>query len=85
MCIDVLKLLIGLKSRGLSILFIPRDLCLGYDLRDQSMILDKGQGMEKGSQEKIYDPPGHPHTKMLTKSVPRVDRNMGGRRSTSKS
>lgn len=72
--IDVLNLLAELKSRGLSILFITHDLCLGYYLSDQSVILYKGQVMEMGATEKIYEQPSHPYTQMLMTSVPRVDR-----------
>jgi peptide/nickel transport system ATP-binding protein len=72
--IDVLNLLGDLKSRGLSILFITHDLCLGYYISDQSVILYKGYILEKGSTEKIYNSPLHPYTKMLMASVPRLDR-----------
>jgi peptide/nickel transport system ATP-binding protein len=72
--IDVLNLLADLKARGLSILFITHDLCLGYYISDQSVILYKGHIMEKGVTEKIYSSPQHPYTKMLMTSVPRLDR-----------
>lgn len=72
--IDVLNLLGDLKSRGLSILFITHDLCLGYYISDQSVILYRGCVLEKGSTEKIYSNPSHPYTKMLMASVPRLDR-----------
>lgn len=72
--IDVLNLLADLKSRGLSILFITHDLCLGYYISDQSVILYKGYVLEKGHTEKIYNSPYHPYTKMLMASVPRLDR-----------
>jgi peptide/nickel transport system ATP-binding protein len=72
--IDVLNLLADLKSRGLSILFITHDLCLGYYLSDQSVILYKGYVLEKGQTEKIYNSPYHPYTKMLMTAVPRLDR-----------
>jgi peptide/nickel transport system ATP-binding protein len=72
--IDVLNLLGDLKSRGLSILFITHDLCLGYYISDQSVILYKGYVLEKGLTEKIYSHPLHPYTKMLMASVPRLDR-----------
>ncbi|RPJ21788.1 MAG: ABC transporter ATP-binding protein, partial [Chloroflexi bacterium] len=72
--IDVLNLLADLKSRGLSILFITHDLCLGYYISDQSVILYKGHVLEKGVTEKIYDSPYHPYTKMLMTAVPRLDR-----------
>jgi peptide/nickel transport system ATP-binding protein len=72
--IDVLNLLADLKSRGLSILFITHDLCLGYYISDQSVILYKGHILEKGITEKIYSNPLHPYTQMLMASVPRLDR-----------
>ncbi len=71
--IDVLNLLADLKSRGLSILFITHDLCLGYYISDQSVILYKGYVLEKGRTEEIYNNPYHPYTKMLMASVPRLD------------
>ncbi|HEX2993929.1 MAG TPA: ABC transporter ATP-binding protein, partial [Anaerolineales bacterium] len=71
--IDVLNLLADLKSRGLSILFITHDLCLGYYISDQSVILYKGYVMEKGRTEEVYSNPRHPYTKMLMTAVPRLD------------
>ncbi|MGE5775440.1 MAG: ABC transporter ATP-binding protein [Chloroflexota bacterium] len=71
--IDVLNLLADLKSRGLSILFITHDLCLGYYISDQSVILYKGYVMEKGRTEEIYSDPRHPYTQMLMTAVPRLD------------
>lgn len=71
--IDVLNLLADLKSRGLSILFITHDLCLGYYISDQSVILYQGYVLEKGRTEEIYNNPYHPYTQMLMTSVPRLD------------
>ena len=72
--IDVLNLLADLKARGLSILFITHDLCLGYYISDESVILYKGHILEKGITEQIYSNPVHPYTQMLMNSVPRLDR-----------
>jgi peptide/nickel transport system ATP-binding protein len=72
--IDVLNLLVDLKSRGLSMLFITHDLSLGYYISDQSVILYKGYILEKGLTEKVYNNPSHPYTQMLMASVPRLDR-----------
>jgi len=72
--IDVLNLLADLKARGLSILFITHDLCLGYYISDQSVILYRGHILEKGLTEQIYGDPLHPYTRMLMDSVPRLDR-----------
>ena len=75
--VDVLNLLVELKSRGLSILFITHDLNLGYYISERAIILYRGYVVEMGSTQKIYYNPLHPYTKMLMASVPRLDRKWG--------
>jgi peptide/nickel transport system ATP-binding protein len=72
--IDVLNLLVELKSRGLSVLFITHDLSLGYYISERALILYQGCVVEMGATEKIYGHPLHPYTRMLMASVPRLDR-----------
>ncbi len=72
--VDVLNLLVGLKTRGLSILFITHDLSLGYYISEKAIILYRGCIVEMGSTMKIYNNPIHPYTKMLMASVPRLDK-----------
>jgi peptide/nickel transport system ATP-binding protein len=72
--IDVLNLLVDLKSRGLSILFITHDLSLANYISERSVILYRGCIAEMGSTEKIFQDPQHPYTKMLLASVPRLDK-----------
>ena len=72
--VDVLNLLVELKSRGLSILFITHDLNLGYYISERAIILYRGCVAEMGSTQKIYYNPIHPYTKMLMASVPRLDK-----------
>ena len=72
--VDVLNLLVGLQSRGLSILFITHDLSLGYYISEKAIILYRGCIAEMGSTQKIYYNPIHPYTKMLMASVPRLDK-----------
>jgi peptide/nickel transport system ATP-binding protein len=71
--IDVLNLLVDLKSRGLSILFITHDLSLGYYISERAVILYRGCIMEMGLTDKIYFNPLHPYTEMLMACVPRLD------------
>jgi peptide/nickel transport system ATP-binding protein len=71
--IDVLNLLVDLKSRGLSILFITHDLSLGYYISEKAVILYRGCVVERGLTDKIYYNSRHPYTKMLMASVPRLD------------
>jgi peptide/nickel transport system ATP-binding protein len=75
--IDVLNLLVDLKSRGLSILFITHDLSLGYYISERTVILYHGCIMEIGVTKRIFDHPLHPYTKMLMASVPRIDKKWG--------
>jgi peptide/nickel transport system ATP-binding protein len=70
---DVLNLLVDLKSRGLSILFITHDLSLGYYISERVVILYSGSVVEVGSTEKVYYNPLHPYTRMLMACVPRLD------------
>jgi len=72
--VDVLNLLVELKSRGLSILFITHDLSLGYYISERAIILYRGCIVEMGATEKIYFNPVHPYTQMLMSSVPRLDK-----------
>ena len=72
--VDVLNLLVDLKSHGLSILFITHDLSLGYYISERAIILYRGCIVEMGSTDKIYYSPLHPYTKMLMASVPRLDK-----------
>jgi peptide/nickel transport system ATP-binding protein len=71
--IDVLNLLVELKARGLSVLFITHDLSLGYYISERAVILYRGRVVEMGSTDKIYYNPLHPYTKMLMACVPRLD------------
>jgi ABC-type oligopeptide transport system ATPase subunit len=70
--IDVLNLLGDLKSRGLGILFITHDLNLGNYISDKTMILFRGQVVERGATELVFGNPVHPYTKTLVSSVPQL-------------
>lgn len=75
--IDVLNLLADLKAHGLSILFITHDLSLAYYISERAVILYRGNIVEQGAVEKIFNNPLHPYTRMLMESVPRLDRKWG--------
>ncbi|HOK34473.1 MAG TPA: ABC transporter ATP-binding protein, partial [Fervidobacterium sp.] len=68
--IDILNILVKLKERGLSVLFITHDLSLGYYISDKTIILYRGSIMEYGETEKIFNNSAHPYTKMLLNSIP---------------
>ena len=68
--IDVLNLLADLKARGMGILFVTHDLALGNYISDQTVILHKGEIVERGLTGKVFGDPRHPYTKKLFASVP---------------
>nr|BFF20318.1 hypothetical protein GCM10025730_38390 [Promicromonospora thailandica] len=72
--IDVLNLLVELKSRGLGILFVTHDLSLGNYVSDRVVILYKGRVVERGVTAAVFDDPLHPYTRDLLASVPHLDR-----------
>src|SRR5215207_286671 len=72
--IDVLNLLGDLKARGLGILFITHDLSLGNYISDTAVILHRGEVVETGATDRVFDDPQHPYTRSLLASVPQLHR-----------
>lgn len=75
--VDVLNLLVGLKKRGLGVLFITHDLSLGNYISDRSVILRYGTVVEMGETPKVFGNPQHPYTKSLLAAVPQVHKKWG--------
>ncbi len=72
--VDVLNMLVGLKTRGLGILFITHDLSLGNYISDKTVILRRGVVLEMGLTPKVFGNPQHPYTKSLLTAVPQLHR-----------
>jgi ABC-type oligopeptide transport system ATPase subunit len=72
--VDVLNLLGDLKARGLGILFITHDLSLGNYISDTAVILHRGEVVETGATDRVFDDPQHPYTRSLLASVPQLHR-----------
>jgi ABC-type oligopeptide transport system ATPase subunit len=70
--VDVLNMLVGLKKRGLGILFITHDLSLGNYISDKTVILRRGAVLEMGLTPKVFGNPQHPYTKSLLTAVPQL-------------
>lgn len=63
---QILRLLIDVKKQyNLSYLFISHDLNVIYQICDRVMVMKKGEIVECGSIEKVYNHPDHPYTKQL--------------------
>jgi len=63
---QILDLLRGLqRSRDMAVLFITHDLGVVADLADRVVIMWRGEAVEQGPVQRIFDSPEHPYTKGL--------------------
>jgi ABC-type oligopeptide transport system ATPase subunit len=72
--VDVLNMLVGLKRKGLAVLFITHDLSLGNYISDRTVILRYGAVVEMGDTEKVFGNPQHSYTRHLLTAVPQLHR-----------
>ncbi|PLV59515.1 dipeptide/oligopeptide/nickel ABC transporter ATP-binding protein [Thermotoga sp. KOL6] len=64
------------KEFKTGLLFITHDLGVIASMADRIMVMYGGRQMEVGTADQIFYSPRHPYTKMLLKSVPRVDKRL---------
>jgi ABC-type glutathione transport system ATPase component len=69
---QVLNLLADIRAEtGVSYLLISHDLAVVRQLADQTIVLRRGQVVERGPTGQVLDDPRHEYTKRLRASVPR--------------
>ncbi len=68
---QVLELLGQLKKDlDLSLVFITHDLRVAAKICDRVMVMQKGEVVELGNGNTIFDKPQHPYTKSLIEAIP---------------
>jgi len=71
---QILKLLKELQSRlGMAVLFITHDLGIVRKIADRVCVMNKGEIVEKGDVETIFNKPEHPYTRALLNAEPKPD------------
>ena len=67
---QILQLLLNLRDElDLSYLFITHDLNLCYSICDRVLVMYKGQIVEQGPVDEVYEHPQHEYTKALLDAV----------------
>lgn len=67
------------KQTHMGILFITHDLGVAAEICDKVSVMYAGRMVEQGSADDIFYRPGHPYTRALLRSIPRMDAEHGGR------
>ena len=71
---QIMELIAKLKDEfNMSILLITHDLGVIAESAERMSVMYAGQIVEEGTTPDIFADPGHPYTKGLIKSVPRLD------------
>src|ERR1700733_12317378 len=69
---QILKLLKDLQRRfGMALLLITHDLTIVRKMADRVLLMTKGEIVEQGATEEIFEHPKHPYTKHLLAALPR--------------
>lgn len=71
---QILRLLAGLKEQlGLSYLFVSHDLAVVYQLCDRVAVMYRGEIVDEGDVDQVYDHPAHPYTRRLLEASTALD------------
>jgi ABC-type oligopeptide transport system ATPase subunit len=61
------------QSLGLTYLFVAHDLSLVRHICDRVLVMYKGQVVEEGAVDTVFDNPKHDYTKLLLSAIPSAD------------
>ena len=71
---QILELIKAVKERtGMAVIFITHNLAVIADICDKVSVMYGGHIVEQGGVDDIFYQPGHPYTKGLLRSMPRLD------------
>ena len=65
------------RESGTAILLITHNIAVVASLCQRVIVMYAGRVVEDGPVETVFASPRHPYTKLLLRSVPRIDRSLG--------
>jgi peptide/nickel transport system ATP-binding protein len=75
---QIMDLLAELRRQtGMALILITHDLGVVADVADRIAVMYAGRIVERATVHDLYATPGHPYTRALLESIPRVDRQTG--------
>lgn len=75
---EILALIDRLKREtGMAVLFITHDMAVVAQMADRVVVMFRGNKVEEGPVEQIFDRPGQPYTRALLAAVPRLGEMTG--------
>ncbi len=74
--LDLIKLL--QEEEGMSVLFITHDMGVVAEVSDRTIVMFRGEAVETGTTDDIFNRGKHPYTRALLSAVPKLG-SMGGR------
>ncbi len=77
---QVLNLVAELVDRlNLTLVFVSHDLSVVRHVCDQVAVMSRGEIVEQGPVEQVYDAPAHPYSRQLVAAAPRLRAALAGR------
>ncbi|MBI5274689.1 MAG: ABC transporter ATP-binding protein [Chlamydiales bacterium] len=74
--VQILQLLKEIqKKMNMSFIFITHDLSVVANFADRILVMYAGEIVEEAKKNELFKTPSHPYTKLLLRSIPRIDRS----------
>jgi polar amino acid transport system ATP-binding protein len=71
---EVLALIRDLKGQGMTMVIATHEMCFARQVADRVCFLDRGQILESGPPEQLFDAPAHPRTRQFLQRITEAGR-----------
>jgi peptide/nickel transport system ATP-binding protein len=60
------------RDQGFACLFVTHDLAVAEEISDRVVVMQRGEIVEQGARDRVFDAPAHPYTQALLAAAPRL-------------